>query len=145
MLASIFLLSLLFFLKKLVLINRYCEKCRGITPHVVDFGYGKRFSYLLTFVTLGWRTMIMQYYPLKCRICGHTFKTLKEDTEYTSDKPRGWHDASEWHAFGGHKNWNQLRLSQRIFMGIMISAGVFIAIMYLFGGVIMELLKRLAN
>lgn len=145
LLAALAIGALLFFLRKLILIQRYCEKCGEITPHIVQYGYGRRFSYFMTFMTLGWRTMMMQYYPLECLNCGNTFKTPKKETDLDIKKPKRWYDASDWNAFGGPKNWNQLRLSQRIFMILMISMGVFITIMYLFGRPIIALIEGLIN
>lgn len=132
---------LVFFLGKLIFIKRYCEQCGQVTQHIVQYGYGRRFSYLMTFMTLGWRTIMMRYYPLECTICGHRFKTLKK-SDPSKEKPKRFYDASDWDAFGGPKAWRELGLGQQIFMIIMISTGVFISIMYLFAKPILSFIDR---
>jgi hypothetical protein len=122
-------------LKNLIYLNRFCVSCRGVTKHIVDYGYGPVMSYLMAFMTLGWRTMTQQYYPVKCRICGQPYKAeaVEEYRKQAGLVPEGPPPkARDWKGMGGDRDWKELKLHQQIYLMVMISLGLLVILFYLF-------------
>ncbi len=124
------------FLTKLIYLKRYCISCQAVTRHIVDYGCGPVMSYLMAFMTLGWRTMIQQYYPVKCQSCGQSYKAeaVEEYRKRTGQVPDGppAPKARDWKGMGGDKDWKELRLHQQIYLLVMIGLGIFVILFYLF-------------
>jgi hypothetical protein len=122
-------------LKKLIYLKRFCVSCQKVTKHIVDYGCGPIMSYLMAFMTLGWRTMIQQYYPVKCQICGQLYKTEAVE-EYRKQaglvsEGRAAPKASDWKGMGGDRDWKELKLHQQIYLIVMICLGILLIILYL--------------
>ena len=122
-------------LKNLIYPNRFCVSCRGVTKHIVDYGYGPVISYLMVFMTLGWRTMTQQYYPVKCGICGQPYKSeaVEEYRNQAGLVPEGPPlKARDWKGMGGDRDWKELKLHQQIYLVVMISLGLSAILFYIF-------------
>ena len=125
-------------LKRLIYLQRFCVSCRGVTKHIVDYGSGHVMSYLMAFMTLGWRTMIQSYYPVKCLICGQPYKAeaVEEYRKQAGLVPVGPPEpkARDWKGMGGDRDWKELKLHQQIYIIVMISLGILVILFYLFYG-----------
>lgn len=125
---------LIFFLRRLVFSQKFCVGCGRLTRHKIDYGVSPLLSYLMAFMTLGWRTMVQTYYKYKCEICGRVY----EPEPATNQKEASSTGASftrsvfgDWKGLeSGSQDWRQLKFHQKLLLVAMIILGLALTVIY---------------